>query len=322
MPRIDEVARELGVSSTTVVEHLKTIGRPVENHNAAIDDELANRVRRELSDGAAPEGAVTNTMPASKLQQALDESIRGDRPVAGTATTTEPPPKPAGAPGAETPKKKKRKRPLRHQLIELPILVLIAFLIAVLVKTFVAQAFFIPSASMRPTLHEGDRVIVEKISYLFSEPERGDVIVFSKDVLGRTDDLPWYDDARAFLRELLGLPTGKEEDYIKRVVAVEGDTVRYEGRPRKLEINGEVIDESYIRGGEDHLSQPFVARDCRRFEMEVEGNGCLVPPNTVFVMGDNRNNSQDSRVIGPIGEDKVVGKAFIIIWPPGDFGGL
>jgi signal peptidase I len=318
MPRVDEVARELGVSSGRVVEHLKSIGRPVDGDKSAIDDDLANRVRRELRDGTAPSHDATTTMSGSKLQQALDESIRGKGPTTTTpATTDEPAPKEEKKAPA-----KKRKHSLKHQLIELPILILIAFLIAVLIKTFVAQAFFIPSASMRPTLHEGDRVIVEKISYRFGDPEPGDVVVFSRSVLGRTKDLPWYDDARSFLRELLGLPTGKEEDFIKRVVAVEGDSIRYSGKPRQLVINGDVVAQPYIRGGTDRVSQTFTAKDCRRLQMDVEDGGCVVPADHVFVMGDNRNNSQDSRVFGPVEEDKIVGKAFIIIWPPGDFGGL
>lgn len=318
MPRVDEIAHELGISSGKIVEHLKAIGRPVEGDKSAIDDELADRVRREMSDGTTPESVATTTLPASKLQQALDESIRGVSPTPTTQPTTS---KPAGT-DEKGPPKKKKKHSLKHQLIELPILILIAFLIAVLIKTFVAQAFFIPSASMRPTLYEGDRVIVEKITYRFGDPERGDVVVFSKSVLGRTEDLPWYDDARVFLRELLGLPTGKEEDFIKRVVAVEGDTIRYSGRPRELTVNGEVVDQSFIRGGEDRASQPFTARDCKRFKMQVEDNACLIPADSVFVMGDNRNNSQDSRVFGPVKEDVIVGKALIIIWPPGDFGGV
>jgi signal peptidase I len=261
------------------------MGRPVQDDQSAIDDELADRVRREVRDGSGPEGGATASRPASKLQQALDESIRGKGP---TATTTRPAPaQPAPADEKKVPKKKK-KRSLKHQLIELPILILIAFLIAVLIKTFVAQAFFIPSASMRPTLYEGDRVIVEKLSYRFSDPAPGDVVVFSRSVLGRTADLPWYDDARVFLRELLGLPTGKEEDFIKRVVAVEGDTIRYAGRPRELLVNGDVVGEPYIRGGEDRVSQPFTNKDCKRFKMEIDAGGCVVPSGSIFVMGDNR----------------------------------
>jgi signal peptidase I len=205
-------------------------------------------------------------------------------------------------------------------LAELPVLVLIAFAIAIVIKTFLVQAFWIPSASMMPTLVRGDRVLVEKLSYRFGGPGRGDVVVFEKSVFGAQPDLPWYKDAGNFLRELLGLPTGLEEDYIKRVVAVGGDTIRYTGTPRRLEINGEVVDEPYIRGGKDRSSTTLTKRDCRRLGMTVAGEGCRVPAGMVFVMGDNRPNSEDSRFLGPIDEDRIVGKAFVIIWPPGDIG--
>lgn len=211
-------------------------------------------------------------------------------------------------------------RRLAKALAELPVLVLVAFVIAVVIKTFLVQAFWIPSASMMPTLVRGDRVLVEKISYRFGGPERGDVVVFEKSIFGAQPDLPWYRDAGNFLRELLGLPTGLQEDYIKRVVAIGGDTIRYAGKPRRLEINGEVVDEPYIRGGVDRSSATLTKRDCRRLQMRVAGDGCRVPAGMVFVMGDNRPNSEDSRFLGPIDDDKIVGKAFVIIWPPGNLG--
>ena len=209
------------------------------------------------------------------------------------------------------------------QLTELPLLILVAFVIAVVIKTFLVQAFFIPSGSMFPTLHVGDRVLVEKLSYRFGEPGRGDVVVFAKSVFGRRPpDLPWYHDARNFLRELLGLPTGAEADYIKRIVAVAGDTVRYAGTPRQLVVNGEVVGEPYIRGGRDRFSPSLRRSDCRRLRMRPAGGGCRVPEGRVFVMGDNRSNSEDSRAIGPVRESKIVGHAFVIIWPAGDIAGL
>jgi len=208
------------------------------------------------------------------------------------------------------------------QLAELPMLVLLAFGIAVLIKTFLVQAFFIPSGSMLPTLRIGDRVLVEKVSYRLRDPERQDVVVFAQDVFGgAAPDLPWYEDARDFMRELLGLPTGGEQDYIKRVVAVEGDVVRYVDKPRQLEVNGSVMREPYV-GRRDRFSPTLTAGDCRRLDMEAAEGGCRVPEGTVFVMGDNRGNSEDSRAIGPIPEDKIVGHAFVVLWPPSDFGGL
>lgn len=202
-------------------------------------------------------------------------------------------------------------------------LVLFALVIAVVIKTFVAQAFFIPSGSMVPTLRVGDRVLVEKVTYRFGEPRRGQVVVFAKDVFGSEElDLPWWDDARVYVRELLGLPSGRQEDYIKRIVAVSGDVLRYAGTPRRLEINGQVVEEPYIRGGVDRASPPVTRKTCARLDMEAMGKGCLVPAGRVFVMGDNRSHSEDSRFLGPIGEDKIVGRAFAIMWPPADVGGL
>ena len=216
-----------------------------------------------------------------------------------------------------------KKRGVAHQILELPLLILFAFLIAVLIKTFLVQAFFIPSSSMSPTLHVRDRVLVEKITYLWDEPSRGDVVVFARAVFGKKPpELPWQEDLRTFMRELLGLPTGREEDYIKRVVAVGGDSVRYEGQPRTLYVNGEKVEESYLKRSTDRSSATLTVSDCNRLDMEAEDGGCRVPAGMVFVMGDNRTNSADSRDIGPVDEDKIVGRGFVIIWPFDNFGGL
>jgi signal peptidase I len=165
----------------------------------------------------------------------------------------------------------------------------------------------------------GDRVLVEKVSYAFGTPKRGQVVVFEKSVFGEPIDVPWYLDARNFLRELLGLPTGEEEDYIKRIVAIAGDEISYSGNPRKLRVNGDVVDEPYLRR-KDRSSPSLTSRDCKRLKMDKTEDGCLVPAGQVFVMGDNRPNSEDSRVLGPVEEDKIVGHAFLILWPPRDFG--
>jgi signal peptidase I len=202
-------------------------------------------------------------------------------------------------------------------------LVLLAFLIAILIKTFVIQAFYIPSGSMIPTLRVGDRVLVEKVSYRLHGVRRGDVVVFEKDVFGsKPPDVPWYDDARNFFRDLLGLPTSSEEDYIKRAVAVGGDTIRYAGTPRHLIVNSEDVDISYVKGGRDRFSSTVTEDDCQRLDMQPVDGGCRVPAGRIFVMGDNRSSSEDSRILGPIDEDKVVGRAFVVIWPISHFRGL
>jgi signal peptidase I len=266
------------------------------------------------------DAATTQTRPAPGDQSGstlLDKLRRPgrERPRPSEATPPEP---------RRTRRGKKKTRSLASRLAEIPVLIVFAFVIAVLIKTFLVQAFYIPSGSMLPALRVGDRILIEKISYRFGDPDRGDVVVFAKSVFGpEPPDLPWYEDVRNFGRELLGLPTtNTEEDYIKRVVAVGGDTISYSGTPRVLMINGERVPEPYIRGGRDRSSGQVTPQNCRQLHMTTKDDGCLVPAGKVFVMGDNRLNSSDSRSSGPVDEDKILGRAFVVIWPPSDFGGL
>jgi signal peptidase I len=224
-----------------------------------------------------------------------------------------PPPPPASAPSrpAEEPVKDlEPKRRRRHSLWrELPVLVVLAFAIALLIKTFVLQAFFIPSASMEPTLVEGDRVLVEKMSYRFTEPKRGEVVVFERDLVGgavpvEEDSPSALDRIRQSLRGLFGFPTGTEQDFIKRVAAVGGDEV--EARDGVLYVNGRAQDEPYVFEGAE----------------TAEFGPIAVPTDSIFVLGDNRDNSDDSRNFGAIPVEEVVGRAFVVIWPPSQVGRL
>ena len=278
--------------------------------------------------------AATRTEAAPPEETTADETTATD---AGPTDTTPPAPdtdaaattETTEAPKAETPaetKKKKSKKPKKQRstlakVTELPMLILLAFFIAVLIKTFLVQAFYIPSGSMFPTLKVGDRVLVQKVQYTLGDPGRGDVVVFERDVFGpkNEESLSTLDKARNFFRDLLGLPTGEYEDYIKRVVAVGGDVISYSGSPRKLTVNDEVVEEPYINKGIDRASPTLTGSDCKRLDMDQVDDSCRVPAGAVFVMGDNRGNSEDSRIIGPVDEDKIVGRAFLIIWPPSDF---
>ena len=189
---------------------------------------------------------------------------------------------------------------------ELPVLVVIAFAAALLIKTFLLQAFYIPSASMEPTLEAGDRVLVEKVSYLFGEPDHGDVVVFEREVdtLALEQDESFFRDIGDGLRELFGFPTEGRQDFIKRVIAVGGETVEVTGG--ELKVDGSVVDEPY-------LPDDFVTADFPAY---------TVPDGEIFVMGDNRGNSDDSRSFGGFPVDDVIGRAFILIWPPSQVGGL
>lgn len=197
---------------------------------------------------------------------------------------------------SEAPPAKKR----RSFFAELPVLVLIALLLAVLVKTLAFQAFYIPSGSMEDTLQINDRVLVNKISYRVGEPQRGDVVVF--------DRTPNSDEnlVEALLRNLaesVGVRT-PEADLIKRVIALPGETI--EIRRNTVFIDGEPIDEPYLADG------------IRTERMDP----LTVPEDEFFVMGDNRTRSQDSRFFGTVSRDEIVGRAFVIIWPTSRWGGL
>jgi signal peptidase I len=162
------------------------------------------------------------------------------------------------------------------------------------VKTFLFQAFFIPSASMEPTLEEGDRVLVNKLSYDLHDVRRGDVVVF---------ELP---------KDQIGADGIK--DLIKRVIGLPGDVI--ETRDGVVYINDRRLDEPYLPEG------TLTGDPSNGNNPEIERQ--TVPEGTVFVMGDNRANSHDSRYAdrGPIPIDTLVGRAFVLVWPPGDLGAL
>jgi signal peptidase I len=185
-------------------------------------------------------------------------------------------------------------------LKELPFLIVGALIVAVLVKSFLIQVFWIPSGSMEDTLQIGDRVVVNKLSYRIGDPGRGDVVVFEPESLAEES---LATKVSRNLLESIGLRT-PESDLIKRVIGLPGETVEIQNN--SIYIDGSPIDEPYLPVG-------LVMRDQGPWE---------VPDGHYFVMGDNRNSSNDSRVFGAIARSRIVGRAFSVVWPPSRWSGL
>jgi signal peptidase I len=198
-------------------------------------------------------------------------------------------------------------------LRETVIVVGLSLVIATLVRIFLVQAFLIPSQSMEDTLLVGDRVLVSKLTTRFGEIERGDVVVFA-DPDGWLSPLPDQTAATlgGRLRDALQfvgvLPDDSEGHLIKRVIGLGGDSVACCDDDGRVTVNGAAIDEStYLRPGDEPSTATF----------EVE-----VPDGELFVMGDHRSNSGDSRVNGTVPEDRVTGRAFAVVWPISNWSGL
>ncbi|MFB9721447.1 signal peptidase I [Planobispora longispora] len=194
---------------------------------------------------------------------------------------------------------------------ELPVLVVVALVLAFLIKTFIVQAFYIPSESMENTLLKNDRVLVNKLVYHVRDIERGDVVVFSgvDSWDGEVEFEEPSNPIASFFHSVgtaFGVVPG-EKDYIKRVIGIPGDTVKCCDSKGRVTVNGVPIDEgSYLYPGDDPSKEPFTIK---------------VPDGRLWVMGDHRAVSLDSREHqgdpggGTIPIDQVIGRAFVIVWP-------
>lgn len=197
---------------------------------------------------------------------------------------------------------------------ELPLLLIIAFCLAILIRTFLMQAFFIPSGSMEDTLVAGDRVLVNKLVYHFREPKRGEIVVFrGTNAWAPLDEVD--DDIGIFARvghtlgDLVGISRPGEKDYIKRIIGLPGDRVSCCDVEGRVYVNGQPLDEEYVI--RDSQLDASSAGDCRgrRFDEVV------VEPGQMFVLGDHRLVSQDSRCQGQVPVENIIGRAFVIVWP-------
>jgi signal peptidase I len=187
----------------------------------------------------------------------------------------QPVPVEAVAVGGPEPEKRRR------QGLEWIVLVVASLAVALVVRAFLIQAFYIPSESMLPTLHKDDRVLVNKLSYRLHDVHRGDVIVFEAPP---------------------GTSTSEVKDLIKRVVGLPGETI--EGRAGEIYIDGKPLNEPYL--SEAVRSREFPAKK--------------VEPHRFWVLGDNRQDSKDSTFFGAIAENTIVGRAFVRIWPLDNLG--
>ncbi|MDH6578890.1 signal peptidase I [Kitasatospora sp. MAP5-34] len=280
------------------------------------------------SGGPEPEGVGGGTIRSTESAQpsdatedgvaaiAADDSDGGSGRLGGSVGGASD--EPSGDAETVQPKKEQKQRSFWK---ELPILVGIALILALVIKTFFVQAFSIPSGSMQNTLQIGDRVLVDKLTPWFgAEPERGDVVVFH-DPGGWLNDEPAPQNNNAFVRGLqdvlsfIGLmPSVNEKDLIKRVIGVGGDTVECEGTG-PVKVNGVALNEPYIFPGNTPCGdKPF--------------GPVKVPKGAIWVMGDHRGDSLDSRFHqdqpggGSVPVGNVIGRAFVVAWPIGDWATL
>lgn len=193
-------------------------------------------------------------------------------------------------------------RSRRSFWLEAPVLIVVAFILALAIKAVAFAPFYIPSGSMQPTLAIGDRILVNKLSYRFHDPGRGDVVVFKQ---GDEGDQSFLQRMWNVVSEGLGRPPPNSRDLVKRVIGLPGDTV--EVKADGVYVNSTKLNEPWLQSG---ISEGRTI-DAR-----------IVPPGSYFVMGDNRANSQDSRYFGPVPKDEIVGRAIFKVWPPSRLGGI
>ena len=229
---------------------------------------------------------------------------------------------PAGPRGAGSGGTRSRSR---SSWSELPVLIVVALVLALLIKTFLVQAFYIPSASMENTLQGGDptslvatsahpfdRVLVNKLVYDFRDPRRGEIVVFKRPPGWPPENSyqPSSNPVRRFFHDIasaVGIAPSTGTDFIKRVIGVPGDHVVCCNVRHQITVNGVALNEPYIDLQDDPSSAAY-----RPFNVTV-------PKGELWVMGDHRDDSSDSRDHGPIPISDVIGRAFLVIWPIHDW---
>ncbi len=253
-PPQEEAPAPIVESDPVVGVDLAPSAKPVADAGGVADDETdavsSNRLFERPSFDATKDPGV-------------DSMIRSEV----SATTTESP---------------EEERSSARGVIEWIVVLGSAVVVALLLRAFLFQAFYIPSESMEETLLVDDRVLVNKLSYRLHDINRGDVVVFRRPEAG----------------------AGEFRDLIKRVIGLPGETI--EARDNTIYINGQVLIEPYLTAG----------------EVIADFDPVVIPEGELFVMGDNRDNSGDSRVFGTIDTERVIGRAFFLFWPLDRIGSL
>ena len=180
---------------------------------------------------------------------------------------------------------------------EYAFLAAVALILASIIRTFVGLAFYIPSGSMIPTLKVNDRVVVSRLSYRLHDVHRGDIVVFDNPNYTPKSEPLVFKIVKPVL-EVVGLHQPKEKNLIKRVIGLAGETI--EVKSDGVYINAKKLPEPYLVSG---------------IAMGDSMAPLVIPKDHVFMMGDNRSNSSDSRVFGPVKESAIVGRAFVRVWP-------
>jgi signal peptidase I len=206
---------------------------------------------------------------------------------------TEPgrPPPPDEVPDPRA--RRRRRSPRLRTWIEWVAIVALALLAAFAIKTWLVQAFYIPSASMVPTLQVGDRILVDKVSYDLHSIHRGDIVVFSRPPADSSDP--------------------SINDLVKRVVGLPGDSVSSVNNV--LYVNGHAQSEPYLPAGTVTTGNFSQAPGCQLSAAAAANQSCVIPKGEYWVMGDNRGDSKDSRVFGPIKGSLVIGRVVVRVWP-------
>lgn len=301
-----------------------------------LDHRDLGRARRTQPSAAAPDGEIPLPSETTHDGGELDEH--------GEAVTR----------WREQSKQRKKKRPF---WVELPILIVIAFALTFLIQTFIAKVYYVPSGSMEKTLHGvssgGDRILASKIVYDFRDPRQGDVVVFKgPDTWDPEASIPgpssWFGKAMQSLGSVIGIAPPNEKDFVKRVIAVGGQTVACCDKQGNVTVDGRSLSEPYIFEPLDFLpGQP--EEDCtvdpgdpNRYTSSRCFAPYQVPAGQLWVMGDHRSASSDSSYLcqgrtpagekafrtdglgtdcnRPIPADNVIGKAIVIVMPPSRWG--